>query len=91
MKVGRYKEVLNTLWLIIPFLLLVILISKSLYYKAHYCKEIQYETTCEECIEWVDKDNGRYGKYRRTWQECVEYRKYKCYSTYDSCGDTKIK
>ncbi len=71
--------------------LLVLLFAITLYYNSHYCKTIPYVDTCEECLEWVNKDNGRWGKFRRTWQECKEYRYYKCISTYDSCGCTKLK
>lgn len=78
-------------WLLIPVLIIVILFSYNLYYRAHYCFEVPYETVCEDCVQWETKTNGRYGKFKRSWSQCVEWRRYRCVQTYDSCSDTKLK
>lgn len=85
------KEWMDLSWLWGSMLLIIGVVFACLYYKSHYCKEIPYDTTCSECIEWKEVTNGYQGKYKRTWEECVEYRYYDCVKTYDSCGCNKIK
>jgi|688.fasta_scaffold662884_3 hypothetical protein len=85
------KEWWNIKWLWGPMLGGFLILGGVLYYKSHYCKEIPYKTTCKECAEWKEYDNGYTGKYKRTWEECEKWEYYECTEVYDSCGCNKVK
>lgn len=80
------KEIKENLWLLIPLTLVLFLFCLALYHKKYHCVEVQYYDVCQKCILWETKTNGRHGKYKRSWQECLEYKSYNCINTYDSCN-----
>jgi hypothetical protein len=80
------KELKESLWIIIPLVIIFLLFFHTLYHKTYHCIEVEYQNICEECVEYQTKTNGRHGKHKRTWQECVEWHQYNCISTYDSCN-----
>lgn len=78
-------------WLWGPMVIGIGILFCYMYYKSHYCVEISYKGTCTRCIEWKEHDNGRQGKYRRYWKECVGMEYYECTLHRDSCGCDKLK
>lgn len=84
------KEIIEIAWFWLPILTIVAIFTSYLYYKAHYCKEYTYKTTCSDCV-WVKVDNGMSGKYYRWWWDCDHYIYYDCKLTTDTCGCNRIK